>query len=194
MNLSELVRQTQKDGLEAVKECLRNYTDINAKDYLGSTALMLAAMESNRFSTEDTVKLLIDAGADVDAKDSGGWTALMEAARSSNYFSTEGTVKLLIDAGADVNATNKPGGTALIYAARYSNNSSTEATVKILIDAGADTTGVLEKAHKDKKKILYECIIECKVVFALGRLDPGSIVSTLPKEICKVILDFVKIN
>ena len=178
--------------LEMILSNKLNYTDYDESKYVnGTTLLMRYALHTNNDITEAVFKLFID--ENVNAQNDDGWTALMYAVRYSNDRSTEGTVNLLIDAGADVNATNVNGWTALMIAAGESNWTSTEAAVKMLIDARADTIGVLEKAHEDKHKILYKYItFQRKMAFGLGRLDTGSIVSTLPREICKVILDFVK--
>jgi ankyrin repeat protein len=116
-------------------------------------------------STENTVNMLIDAGANLDLQNNDGFTALMLASSYTNYAyinnsnhsnpdidyaSTENTVKILIDAGANLNIQDKFGNTALTYAVSYSNTSppenldfklnyaSTENTVKMLIDAGAN--------------------------------------------------------
>ena len=151
MYLIELVQQTRKNGLEAVKECLKN-------------------------------------GADVNAKDDDGWTALIYAVRWSNVSSTKATVKMLIDAGADVNAISNDGWTALMLAAIRSNNISTESTVKLLLDAGADLAGTLKIAHSDKYRVLYDSIVLRKMAFGLGRRDPNSVVSMLPREIVRLVL------
>jgi ankyrin repeat protein len=59
-------------------------------------------MFASKYSKENTVKLLIDAGANLDIQNNDGWTALMFASR----YSTENTCKILIDSGAKVNDIN----------------------------------------------------------------------------------------
>ena len=74
------------------------HVDIRDKD--GCTALMFAARYSKIGSTENTVQMLIEAGANLDLQDKDGWTALMFASRYSSTDSSEKTVKMLIEAGA----------------------------------------------------------------------------------------------
>jgi len=109
--------------------------DLNTiEDDWGYTALMWASKNSK----ENTVKMLIDAGADLNIQAYIGNTALMWASSYSSRNSTENTVKMLIDAGADLNIQNKFNETAVIKASKDSNRPSTENTVRMLIDAGAD--------------------------------------------------------
>jgi ankyrin repeat protein len=113
--------------------------DLNTiKDNSGKTALIYASRYSNSISTENTVKMLIEAGAELNIQDNDGATALIYASETSNSISTENTVKMLIEAGADLNIKNNNGTTALILASVYSNITSTENTLKMLIDAGAN--------------------------------------------------------
>jgi ankyrin repeat protein len=133
-----------KKHINENSESLRDLTfgseskSINQQNNEGWTPLMLASRNSNTYSTENTVKILIDAGADLNIQEKNGWSSLMLASRNSNTYSTENTVKLLIDAGADVNIQLKSGLTALMLASTNSKTDSTENTVKMLIDAGAD--------------------------------------------------------
>lgn len=100
-------------------------------DYLGSTALMIAASWNNH----DMVRFLLDKGANIDFPDAQGNTALMHAARQSEdpseKYSASAALKLLLDRGAKVEARNQKGETALFLAlGRYWN-------VRLLLKYGA---------------------------------------------------------
>jgi len=118
--------------------CSEFHDSINITTNAGWSALHYASRYSKTTSTEETVKLLIDAGANVNLQNNKGWTALHIASKYSKSGSTEGTVKLLIDAGAKVNLKDNIEWPALHYASIYSGTKSTEGTVKLLIDAGAN--------------------------------------------------------
>ena len=183
---------------DTVKRMINAGADVNAKNRYGRTALMYAVWYSH-IPNEAIVKLLIDADADVNAKNNDEQTALMLAVLESKYIST---VKLLLDAGANPNLESRDGWTALKCAV-FSTYSSKD-TIPLLLKAGANTKGILyiKPRGKYERQIKYEdrlwerslmnelVVLPSKIAFALGRLDPKSIVSKLPKEICKVILDF----
>lgn len=129
--LMKLVLLTKKnnEAIPLIRKLLNeNPNTINQINSQGWTALMLAATNSGTCSTENTVQILIDAGAELNLQISTGWTALILAARNSNRCSTENTVKMLIDAGADINLQTNKGWTALILASKYSKTGSTEKT------------------------------------------------------------------
>jgi len=124
---------------DKIKEYIRDHPkEINKQNEKGLTALMMASRNSKTESTENTVKMLIEAKANVDLQEKDGWTALMMASRYSNGDSTENTVKMLIEAKANVDLQNNDGWTALMMACGYSNGDSTENTVKMLIEAKAN--------------------------------------------------------
>jgi ankyrin repeat protein len=109
---------TPTDALKwSVKGKLDNYivralergADINCKNTLGETLLMLAA-ENGQL---DKIKILIEYGADVNIVDNSNWSALMGAALHG-YLEI---VKYLVEHGADVNIENKDGRNALMLAA-----------------------------------------------------------------------------
>lgn len=65
-----------------IKNFIKDNPDsVNKKNTHGWTPLLLAVYNSNRCSTEETVFMLIGAGADVHARIKNGWTALMMAFR-----------------------------------------------------------------------------------------------------------------
>ena len=136
---------------EAVKLLLGNGADVNAKNDLEATALILGA------GNPEKARMLVEKGADVNASSKLGRTPLTIAAGCDGCSAT---VKLLLDKGADPNAREKEGAlpgaaaavapengrrrrarqgdTALTAAARADNFES----VKLLLakGAGADAT------------------------------------------------------
>jgi len=102
--------------------------DVNDKNGLGYTALMVAARHND---DHEVFNALIKAGADVNAKESFNNTALLFAATEKNAE----VVNVLINAGADVSARNNNGHTVLMVA--ISLNKNPDVTFA-LINAGAD--------------------------------------------------------
>ena len=84
--------------LEGVELLIKSGTDVNKKDTLGHTALMIAVENS----WLEGVELLIGSGTNVDEKDASFRTALTRAAEKGN----DELVELFIEAGADV--TRRP--------------------------------------------------------------------------------------
>ena len=121
--------------LEMSEILIYSGSDVNAKSYLGNTALISAS----GFGHLEIVKCLIDRGADVNAKNNNNWTALMYASKNGHLE----IVKYLIDRGADINIKNGKAITALHAASAFGDLE----IVKLLIDLGADIN------VKDKKEI-----------------------------------------
>jgi ankyrin repeat protein len=128
----ELINACEFNEVFKVKQLLEAGADVNARDNLGWTALILASQNDNK----EVVELLLANGADVNAKDKGGWTALMWASERGY----KGIVELLLEKGADVNAKNNNGWTALMIASFYGRKE----VVELLIKYGADVDGVCE--------------------------------------------------
>ena len=120
--LSELAKDN--DAAEVQRLIAGGY-DVNAKNYLGETALMIAAQNNSA----DVARLLLEAGADVKATDEYGNTALMWAAGNNSLDAA----RLLLAAGADINAKDNSGKTALMWAA---DNGATN-VAELLEAAGA---------------------------------------------------------
>ena len=88
---------------EAVKLLLDSGADVNAKNEVEATALILGAGNAEK------ARMLVEKGADVNAHSKLGRTPLMIAAGCDGCTAT---VKLLLDKGADPNAKDKQGNTA----------------------------------------------------------------------------------
>ncbi len=117
------IRNNDLAGLHA----LLKTADVDTRDKLGATPLMLAAA----FGSLDAMLLLLDAGANVNAKNNFDATALLWSAGDPVK------VRLLVEKGADVKARSKQGRTASLIAAAHDGNSE---TVKLLIVKGADVS------------------------------------------------------
>lgn len=97
----------------------------------GGSAKITALTQGVRASSDETVKLLLAAGADPNRTAADGRKPLMLAARAG----LNETVRTLLDKGADVNGRNtKDGSTALMWAA----NNGHKQLVEYLMDRGAD--------------------------------------------------------
>jgi len=99
----DIFEASRTGNLDRVKELIDS-VDVNARYYLGNTALIGASGEGHL----EVVKELIAHGADVNALNNIGDTALMYA---SDYDHLE-VVRELIARGADINIENKRGQTA----------------------------------------------------------------------------------
>jgi hypothetical protein len=176
-------------NIETVKLLLENGADVNAKDVIGWTPLMMSSRYSNTDSNIQTVKLLLENGADVNAKYDKGWTPLMLASRYSTTDSNIQTVKLLLENGANVNLKNNAGWTPLILA---SKNSNTE-TVKLLLENGANinlknnngNTALMLTKNLETLKLLLEYNAD---PFILND-DGKSILEYCGSEECKNIIN-----
>ncbi|BCS82646.1 ankyrin repeat protein [Cotonvirus japonicus] len=130
-----------KNGHRKIMRHLKKRNNLEKINYVnddGWTALMIASIMSNKWSSYSTVKLLIKLGANVNIKNQYGCTALMLAVRNSNTTSSLRTVKLLLDNHADMELKSLNAEyTALMYACWYSGTDSTIETVKLLLDRGA---------------------------------------------------------
>lgn len=93
---------------DTVQMLLDNGADVNAKDWIGSTALDWAAPGGH----ERTVRALLRNGSNLNSRDAYENTALHWAVQH------ETIIQLLLENGADVNAKNDCGQTALCWAAR----------------------------------------------------------------------------
>jgi ankyrin repeat protein len=93
------------------KQLIEDGADIEAKDDLGLTCLVIACSKGNL----EIVKLLLEKGAKVNAPAADGTTPLMAVAGSGSVYSVE-IAQRLLEKGADVAARNKDGKTAINFA------------------------------------------------------------------------------
>ncbi len=112
--------------LEPVAEMLARGANLETKDFLGHTALSLAAYHND----PDRVKALIEAGAELDPRSKRGYTPLLMAASPGAVE----TALLLIEKGAEANVSGDNDVTPLHYAAFGGNLE----LVNALLAAGAD--------------------------------------------------------
>ncbi len=103
----EFVKLCGTETPERIRKALDSGTNARAKNKLGWTALMEAAMHNSK---EGAVKALLAAGAEVNAQDANGWSALMVAAL---HNPNPEVVAVLLESGADVKAKNGQGRDAL---------------------------------------------------------------------------------
>ncbi|KAL8269547.1 hypothetical protein Esti_006513 [Eimeria stiedai] len=108
------------DSMEVVEMLLQYGADVNSRDSLGRTPLMVAAFHSKPQSHE-FVKKLILSGADVQATDSAGLTALHYATAADNWQ----VVRILLDHGADPQAADVRRNTPLHYGGAFNAYQST---------------------------------------------------------------------
>src|SRR5208282_2785565 len=104
----DLFAAATRGDASAVQALLAKGADVNAKDSIGATVLMLASFHGHF----DVVQVLLAKGAEVNAKMSNGVTALGDASFNGHYE----VVQALLDKGTEVNAKTSNGGTALMSA------------------------------------------------------------------------------
>ena len=83
---------------------------------------------------DDTIEILLDAGADIEYLARGGKNSGRPLMMAAKKYEGTTTVKLLVARGADVNGSDQYGRTALIVAARYGRLE----TVRFLLKKDAD--------------------------------------------------------
>ena len=112
-----------------VEEAIRQGADVDRKNNMGQTPLMLACAGDFR-TMEEVETALLEAGADASIADNQSRTALHMASQAGN----KDIIRLLCDNGVDVNGSDQQGKTPLILAAREGQNDM----VAFLIENGAD--------------------------------------------------------
>lgn len=119
-------------GEEAVILLINAGADINPMTKY--SPLLLAVKYSDNWSTEKTVKILLDAGAEVNVKnkDRNESTILHHAIFRFN-LSTQNTLKLLLEHGADTNIQDRHGLTPLMLAIDFAYKTSSEEIFELLL-------------------------------------------------------------
>lgn len=93
-----------------IRKSLAAGADVNQRDGVGRTALMLAASQGNA----EAVRMLLEAGADAAVRDNNGMTTVMLGAESTNLP----MVQALVAAGADAQIRDSNGHDAREYITR----------------------------------------------------------------------------
>ena len=121
-----LMYAAKAKNFTALTFLLASGAKVNAKDKKGNTALLLCDMK------EETVKLLLDAGADVKAVNTDGVSVMFNAASDTDLA----VIRALIARGAPMNIANtKNGYTPLMFAVRMRGKLE---LIRLLVDSGAD--------------------------------------------------------
>lgn len=128
---------------------LHNSSELNKKNDIGLTALMLACRNSFVYSSKNVVLMLINAGANLDLQDDLGRTALMHACS----YNAENIVKLLVDAGANVNLKDCFNENALIILHKCNCEFHITDSFKMILDAGIN----LNFKYKNRTGFEYIC-------------------------------------
>jgi ankyrin repeat protein len=122
-----LMRAVESGKADVIREILRYYPEVNAKDDAGRTALALFVEQSHpNADTAKIIEMLVRAGADVNSRDDIGKTPIFSACNNGPEF-----VRALVEAKADLNVKDQNNMTALMYCFDL-------ASIKEMIDAGAD--------------------------------------------------------
>ena len=121
-----------------VEEAIRQGADVDRKNNMGQTPLMLACAGDFR-TMEEVETALLEAGADASIADNQSRTALHMASQAGN----KDIIRLLCDNGVDVNGSDQQGKTPLIYAVE---NGRGEAC-RLLLELGADKTLTYQNGH-----------------------------------------------
>ena len=130
-----LLEAAARNKLTEVKDLLALGADVNSRNRLNKTPLMLAVESS--YSQTDVVAFLIEKGADLNAVDSDGNTAIMIASSRNNAE----VVEMLLGHKASVLLRNKDGQTALHIAAAKLNAKIVAALLESKPQVGVSSAG-----------------------------------------------------
>ena len=139
--LHKWVMMTNKhpELLLKIEEYLKvNPEKVDTENEQGWTALHLSSLNSNKYSSIETVKLLLDNGADPNHNSYLGMTPLVIASGYTTTDSSIETCELLLEVGTNINMKSLFGWTALHAAVRQSNRCSSIETIELLLKNGAN--------------------------------------------------------
>jgi len=132
-----LITAVNKRSIELIQTLLRAPgIDVNAKNKDGHTALIVSVESSGFGINENSVKLLLDAGADANVKDKNGVPVIIKVT-SKNDFGGKKLVeiaKLLVGKGGNIHTKDTNGNTALITAVKEGRIN----LVEYFLNMGAD--------------------------------------------------------
>ena len=150
---------------EKLQELIKYGADVNAVNKSGKTPLLLSCF----YGQQDSVKLLLGAGADPTISDEQGFSCVHAAVDGR---CNKNTLQTLIDHGAHADAKQKDGTTALLAACRTGQSES----VMFLVKAGSDVNIV----KPDGNTCLYLAVDgHCSNETLLKIIEQGVNVNTL---------------
>jgi len=141
-DVTPLMRAAEKGDLDSVERLLAGGPDVNARDWMGKTALLHSC--ENVHMDPQLIAILLAAGANPNLADRGGKTPLMSAALGlggEDKAPARTALRELIGAGANANARTVTGGTALMDAAGEGDIEAVELLLKAGADVAAQTDG-----------------------------------------------------
>lgn len=93
---------------------IKKYLLVNPDKIMKTDALIYASKYSKNYSSNQTVKLLIDMGVDINRQNEKGRTALHYAVKGALSISNFETIQILVEANANINLTDHYGYTPLV--------------------------------------------------------------------------------
>jgi len=176
-NLSDLHRFVMmthhNPGMNNIVKILINLypNSLNHKSSNGHTPLMLACKYANKFSSFETVRLLVEAGADIDIRNKAGYSAIMIAAENTGEYSNIQVVQYLIERRANCKFLNDSGQNIVHIIAMNLDTKSTVQTFKLFLGGNYDLNtkdsngntilmGVLEKLKTDRSISVVKTLLE----------------------------------
>jgi ankyrin repeat protein len=140
------------NSIEAAEALIDGGAHVNLVEEQAGLSPLILLFSSTQVNVNDTIRLLLDAGADVNIASEWGTTPLMYAESSPAPGRAE-RVRWLLEAGADPDAQDMGGNTALHFAAKWGYKD----VMELLIAHGAalDTENIegktaLDMAYKDE--------------------------------------------